>query len=81
MAPHGVGAQHSVENREELTHAGGGGNLLRLAGGEEALVKLANHVFVEGLGRDSRLGGLGDHCGVSCRRATSPERRPALGPA
>src|SRR5438132_14363451 len=37
--------------------------------------------FVEGVGRDSRSVGLGDHCGVACRRPTSPERRPALGPA
>lgn len=42
VAPDGVGAEHRVENREELTHAGRERNLLRRAGAEETAVELAN---------------------------------------
>src|SRR5439155_15728793 len=43
VAPAGVGAEHRVQNREELAHAGREGHLLRLAGREEALIDRANH--------------------------------------
>src|SRR5262249_31313830 len=48
VTPDGVGAEHRIENREELAHAGREGNLLRLAGREEALVKLANNGVATG---------------------------------
>src|SRR6266436_3440071 len=48
MAPGGVGAEHGVENREELAHTGRESHLLRLAGSEEALVKLANYGIAPG---------------------------------
>src|SRR4030095_2258504 len=41
VAPDGVGAEHRIENREELAHAGREGDLLRLVGRGEALTKRA----------------------------------------
>src|SRR5437870_11940199 len=46
VTPNGVCAEYRIENREELAHAGREGDLLRLAGREEALIKLANYGVV-----------------------------------
>src|SRR5262245_48201947 len=48
MAPHSIGADHCVQNRQELSHAGGERDFLWLAGREEALVELVNHWVAPG---------------------------------
>src|SRR6266436_6674424 len=79
MAPGGVGAEHGVENREELAHTGRESHLLRLAGSEEALVKLANYGIAPGGHQRGHVKRRANRSAATPDEAFAPERAAIAG--